>query len=154
MSVADLDDYIAARGGPQAFTPGASTAPAVVLLRGDLVKFEPVRWIWPGFLPAGMLTILGGAPGCGKTTIATTLGALLTRGAAWPCGSPGKGAGDVIVWSGEDAPAVLAARFAAAGADMRRVHFVENIAEGEPFDPAETCRCWRPPSPIWLPRGF
>lgn len=135
MSVADLDDYITARGGPQAFTPGASTAPAVLLLRGDLVKFEPVDWVWPQYLPAGMLTIFGGAPGTGKTTIAATLGAVLTRGAAWPCGSPGQGAGDVIVWSGEDAPAVLAARFAAAGADMKRVHFVENIADGEPFDP-------------------
>jgi hypothetical protein len=135
MSVAELDALIAARGGPRAVIDEGLSAPAVLLMRGDRVKFEPVRWLWPGFLPAGMLTILGGAPGCGKTTIATSLGALLTRGAPWPCGSAGKGPGDVIVWSGEDAPSVLATRLAAAGADMRRVHFVEAVASGEAFDP-------------------
>lgn len=33
---------------------------AVRLVRGDTVALEPVRWLWNGFLPAGMLTILGG----------------------------------------------------------------------------------------------
>ena len=47
-----------------------AAAPTVRLVRGDTVTLEPVRWLWPGFLPAAMLTILGGAPGCGKTTIA------------------------------------------------------------------------------------
>ena len=45
-----------------------TTGAAVRLIRGDAVPLEPVRWLWPGFLPAGMLTILGGAPGCGKPT--------------------------------------------------------------------------------------
>lgn len=40
----------------------AQAAPAVRLIRGDAVILEPVRWLWPGFLPAAMLTILGGAP--------------------------------------------------------------------------------------------
>ena len=43
-----------------------ATGPVVRLIRGDAVALEPVRWLWPGFLPAAMLTILGGAPGCGK----------------------------------------------------------------------------------------
>lgn len=135
MSRADLDACVAALGGPAFVLDEAERLPGVLLLRGDRVRFEPVRWLWPGFLPAGMLTILGGAPGCGKTTIACSLAALLTRGAKWPCGSAGAGSGDVIVWSGEDAPAVLAARLAAAGADMKRVHFVESVAGGEAFDP-------------------
>jgi putative DNA primase/helicase len=111
--------------------------PAVRLLRGDAIALEPVRWLWAGFLPAGMLTILGGAPGCGKTTIALSLAATITRGATWPDGSRCTAAGDVVIWSGEDANAVTAARLVAAGADMRRVHFIEGItgSEGEAFDP-------------------
>lgn len=61
---------------------GNLAAPAVRLVQGDAVALEPVRWLWPGFLPAAMLTILGGAPGCGKTTIALSLAATITRGGA------------------------------------------------------------------------
>lgn len=104
----------------------AAAGPSVRLLRGDAVKLEPVRWAWRGFLPLGMLTILGGAPGCGKTTIALGFAAVLTRGGAWPDGSRCTQPGDVLIWSGEDAAAVTAARLRAAGADMTRVHFVED----------------------------
>ena len=40
----------------------SAPAATVRLIRGDAIELEPVRWLWPGFLPAGMLTILGGAP--------------------------------------------------------------------------------------------
>ena len=39
------------------------TPPGVRLLRGDAVILEAVRWAWPGFLPSGMLTLLGHHPG-------------------------------------------------------------------------------------------
>ena len=115
----------------------AGTGPAVRLIRGDAVELEPVRWLWPGFLPAGMLTILGGAPGCGKTTIALALAATVTRGGTWPDGSRCTQPGDVLVWSGEDGHSVTAARLKASGADMTRVHFIDGItgSEGEAFDP-------------------
>lgn len=110
--------------------------PSVRLIRGDAVTLEPVRWLWPGFLPAGMLTIIGGAPGCGKTTIALSLAAIVTRGSTWPDGSRCTKAGDVMIWSGEDGHAVTAARLHAAGADMARVHFIDGVTgESEAFDP-------------------
>lgn len=111
-------------------------APPVRLIRGDAVALEPVRWLWPGFLPAGMLTILGGSPGCGKTTIALSLAAIITRGGAWPDGTRCAQPGDVLVWSGEDGHSVIAARLQAEGADMRRVHFIDGLTEGE-GDPAQ-----------------
>lgn len=113
------------------------TSKMVRLIRGDAVRLEPVRWLWRGFLPAGMLTILGGAPGCGKTTIALSLAATVTRGGAWPDGSRYAHPGDVVIWSGEDGNVVTAARLHAAGADMRRIHFVDGISgsDGEAFDP-------------------
>jgi putative DNA primase/helicase len=112
-------------------------ASPVRLIRGDAVVLEPVRWLWPGFLPAGMLTILGGAPGCGKTTIALALAATVTRGGAWPDGSRCSEPGDVLIWSGEDGNAVTAARLVATGADMKRVHFIDGMVAEERavFDP-------------------
>lgn len=116
-----------------------SSAPAVRLIRGDAVELEPVRWAWREYLPRGMLTILGGAAGCGKTTIAGSFASIMTRAGAWPDGSRCTEAGDVLFWSGEDAHTVIAARLAAAGADMQRVHFVDGVSgdvEGDgAFDP-------------------
>lgn len=114
-----------------------SQAPAVRLICGDAVELEPVRWLWPGFLPAAMLTILGGAPGCGKTTIALSLAATITSGGIWPGDHERVASGDVLIWSGEDAHSVLAARLKAMDADMSRVHFIDGItgSDGEAFDP-------------------
>jgi putative DNA primase/helicase len=102
-----------------------------------MVKMEPVRWLWKDYLPAGKFVILGGAPSCGKTTIAASLGAVVSSAGRWPDGWAFREAGDVLIWSGEDdAATTLAPRFAAAGADMKRVHFVRGRTDGEPFDPA------------------
>jgi len=122
----------------------AESMPAVRLLRADAVALEPVRWLWSGFLPAGMLTIMGGAPGCGKTTIALSLAAAATSGGRWPDGSRCTAVGDVLIWSGEDAHPIIAARLKAAGADMRRVHFVDGVSGGGDddgsFDPGRDMR--------------
>ncbi len=114
-----------------------ATGPAVRLLRGDAVKLEPVKWLWPGFLPAGMLTILGGPPGSGKTTLAQSIASVITTGGKWPDGTRCPGTGDVLIWSGEDAHAVTASRLVAAGAEMSRIHFVDGITgdDDDAFDP-------------------
>jgi putative DNA primase/helicase len=146
MTIEALDAAIAASGGPAVVAKRASASlrqvtkkpddeSLVRLVRGDAVTLEPVHWLWRGFLPAGMVTILGGSPGCGKTTIALSLAATVTRGASWPDGTRAVTVGDVIVWSGEDPHAVIAARLAAAGADMKRVHLIDGVQGGEAFDP-------------------
>ena len=115
----------------------AATAPSVRTVRGDEVALEPVDWIWNGYLPLGMLAIVGGAPGCGKTTIALSVAATITVGGRWPDGSRCTCRGDVVVWSGEDGHSVLAARLVAMGADMTRVHFIDGVTTSEEtgFDP-------------------
>jgi putative DNA primase/helicase len=92
-------------------------------------------------LPAGKLILLAGSPGTGKTTLALTLAACVTRGGLWPDATKCTHAGDVLMWSGEDDPAdTLVPRLAAAGADLQRVHFVRSVTdengEMQPFDPA------------------
>jgi putative DNA primase/helicase len=111
----------------------------VQIVRGDKVRVEPIDWLWKGFLAAGKLHVLAGAPGTGKTTIALSLAAAITNGADWPDGTQAQ-QGDVLIWSGEDDPSdTLAPRLHAAGADMRRVHFIYGTFDGEmsrAFDPA------------------
>lgn len=112
---------------------------SVVLIRGDTIKPEAVRWLWTGWLARGKFHVLAGAPGTGKTTIAIALAATLSKGGQWPDSSQAL-PGNIIIWSGEDDPSdTLGPRLLAMGADMTRIHFVANtIEQGEsrPFDPA------------------
>ncbi|MGK5046843.1 AAA family ATPase [Janthinobacterium sp. GB4P2] len=105
------------------------------------IKPLPITWLWPGWVPAGKLTILAGAAGTGKTTLALGLASVLTAGGTWPDGSACKRKGNVLVWSSEDvADDTLVPRLIASGADLSRCHFIEGITEnGEsvPFDPAQ-----------------
>lgn len=113
--------------------------PRVILTRGSDVQPEPVDWLWDGWLAAGKLHLIGGAPGTGKTTLAASLAAVITCGGRWPDGSCAE-LGSVVFWSGEDDNAdTLNPRLRAAGADMSRVLTVDGVREGNeryPFDPA------------------
>ena len=72
---------------------------SVVLTTASTVKIKPVDWLWEGFLPAGMLTLLAGLPGCGKSTLALAMAATITNAGRWPDGTPMRRAGSVLVWS-------------------------------------------------------
>ena len=114
----------------------------VVKIRcGADIKPQPITWLWPGWVPAGKLTILAGAAGTGKTTLALALAAVLTAGGRWPDGSSCHGLGNVLIWSSEDvADDTLVPRLIASGADLARCHFIEGIAqdgESVPFDPSQ-----------------
>lgn len=114
-------------------------ASCVELLRGSDVKPEAVTWLWPGWMAAGKMHVLGGAPGTGKTTISMALAATVTTGGRWPDGSQSP-AGNVVIWSGEDDPAdTLVPRLALSGADLSRVYFIADVLDGDgrrSFDPA------------------
>jgi hypothetical protein len=111
----------------------------VILVNGADLKPKPISWLWHGWLARGKLHILAGAPGQGKTTIALAFAATVTSGGRWPDGAR-CAAGNVLVWSGEDDPAdTLLPRLMAAGADPKRVFFVDGTrlkGEVQSFDPA------------------
>lgn len=108
---------------------------------GADIKPLPITWLWPGWVPAGKLTILAGAAGTGKTTLALALAAVITAGGRWPDGSECQERGNVLIWSSEDvADDTLVPRLIAAGADLSRCHFIDGIAqdgESVPFDPSQ-----------------
>ena len=52
----------------------------VVVTLASQIKPRPVRWLWPGRIPAGALTLLAGREGIGKSLVTVSLAAQLTRG--------------------------------------------------------------------------
>lgn len=119
--------------------PAGEYARDVSLIRASDVIPEPITWLWSGWLAAGKLHILGGAPGTGKTTLAMALAATVTTGGRWPDGTRSC-VGNVVIWSGEDDHAdTLIPRLALSGADLSRVYVIGDIREGNErrsFDPA------------------
>jgi hypothetical protein len=111
----------------------------VGLIRASDLEPEPITWLWPGWLAAGKVHVLAGAPGTGKTTISLSMAATITSGGRWPDGTRAE-SGDIVIWSGEDDPRdTLIPRLALMGADPSRVFFVGDVLEGgerRAFDPA------------------
>lgn len=128
-----------ARVPPPEPPPPPNNAPRVILRRGCDVEPVPIDWLWSGWLAAGKLHLIGGAPGTGKTTVAVALAATVSSGGRWPDGSRAR-AGSVVIWSGEDDNAdTLNPRLRAAGAGLQRVHTVGGVidqGESFPFDPS------------------
>ncbi len=51
-------------------------------------NLAPVTWLWPGWLPRGMLSLLGAAPGAGKSLLALDLARRVIHGEPFPDGAP------------------------------------------------------------------
>jgi hypothetical protein len=102
---------------------------------------KAIRWLWPGWIARGKLTLLAGAGGSGKTTLAMGLIGTITSGGRWPDGELFHERTNALIWSSEDDPAdTLVPRLMAAGADLKRVHIIQgrvnSLGDREPFDPA------------------
>lgn len=94
-------------------TAGASLTGAKAVALAEIER-ERIDWLWPGRVPLGMLTLLIGDPGLGKSLLTIDLAAKTTRAGA-----------DVLLLSAEDhAGATIRPRAEAAGADLSRLHIV------------------------------
>jgi hypothetical protein len=82
-----------------------------------------VKWLWKGRIPAGMMTILAGREGIGKSTVSLDIAARLTRGTLE--GRYGGRPQNVILCATEDSwEHTIAPRLMAVGADMSRVFHI------------------------------
>ncbi len=114
---------------------GESRDGEVVCVRADQLEEKPVDWLWRGYIPLGMLTLLASPPKVGKSTLTATIAARVSTGARWPSGPvlPGQAeedapCGDVLMITYEDdLERTVVPRLKAAGADLARVHFLRGI---------------------------
>jgi AAA domain len=99
-----------------------------VLTRANDITPRRVAWLWDGRIAIGTLALLAGREGLGKSILAYTLAALITRGML-----PGEHLGapkSVLVAATEDSwSQTIVPRLIAAGADRDRVYRVEVIAD-------------------------
>ena len=51
-------------------------------------ELDPISWLWPSWIPRGMLTLLGASPGAGKSLLALDLCRRIIHTDTWPDGSP------------------------------------------------------------------
>ena len=83
--------------------------------------FPAVSWLWPSWIPRGMLTILGAAPGAGKSLVALDLARRVIEGLAFPDGAAPARRGRVLIVDAEGVPALLQERARAWGFDRHRL---------------------------------
>jgi RecA-family ATPase len=102
------------------------------------VDREPVRWLWPGRIPLGKLTVLDGDPGVGKSTLTLTIAAKVTTGSPFPDGARPDPADVILLSAEDDIGDTIRPRLEAAGADLERAWVLPDVQEdGEPPRPPE-----------------
>jgi hypothetical protein len=102
------------------------------------IKTRRRRWLWPGMIPEGKITILDGDPDRGKSVITLELSARVSRGLPYPL-SPNKARsrprGAVIICGEDDWEDTVNPRLSVARADLDRIAHIEmrKDEEGRPL---------------------
>jgi hypothetical protein len=91
---------------------------------GRIVKARPVKWLWPGFLPYGAVSVLEASKGAGKSTILAALAAYMTGGPPLPgCRKLRRGGTVVYLTREEDYRREVLPRVQLAGGDPHLLRF-------------------------------
>jgi len=97
-----------------------------LVTRADSIVAEPLEFIYPQRVPQSALTIICGHQDTGKGVLIASLVTSLTTGKNWIDKENTNPPSDVIYLSAEDSVRhTLVPRFAVAGADLKRIHFVD-----------------------------
>lgn len=99
---------------------------AVLRCMADITP-ELLRWLWPGRIPLGKLTLLIGDPGLGKSLTTADIAARLSRGTAFPDGAACERGSVIFLSAEDDAADTIRPRLDAAGADVSRIHVIEAV---------------------------
>lgn len=106
-------------------------AQGVGVLLSD-VTAQSVEWLWYGRIPLGMITVLDGDPGLGKSTLTLDLAARVTRGLPFPDDKLRVEPSGVVLLSAEDDLAnTVRPRLDAAGADVSRILALREVVDGD-----------------------
>ena len=93
--------------------------PSLEELAKDLL---PIDWLWKNYIPRAMLTLMGAAPGVGKSNICLDLADRAIDGKPWPDGQPNPTTGaNVIYVDAEAVPQVINERAVDWGMNRSRL---------------------------------
>lgn len=82
---------------------------------------KPVSWLWPGWIPRGMLSLLGAYQGTGKSYFVLDLARTVIEGGPWPDGAPSDRIGNVVYVEAEAIPQVTNERAQALGINRHKL---------------------------------
>jgi AAA domain len=102
------------------------------LLWGHQVVSQEVQFIWKPWLPRGMVIVLDGDPGVGKSSLIMDLVARITNGKPFPGETEPHEPGIAMIVPMEDSiDSIAKPRFEAAGGDLKRVAFFGGVKEDD-----------------------
>jgi hypothetical protein len=99
----------------------------IVLRPFSDITSKPLRWLWPGRIPLGKLTLLIGDPGLGKSLMTIDIASRATRGTSFPDGATCESGSVVFLSAEDDAGDTIRPRLDASAADVSRVHSLEAV---------------------------
>jgi hypothetical protein len=102
-------------------------APGAMVRCFSDIEPKPLRWLWPGRMPLGKLTLLIGDPGLGKSLLTADVASRVTRGASFPDGAVFEPGSVIFLSAEDDAADTIRPRLDAAWADVSRVHTIEAV---------------------------
>jgi len=119
MDTAAVAERSAAAGGKNVRRQRAVTSTTAME-----VQPRKIKWLWPGLIPFGAITVLAGQPGLGKSLLTVRVAADYSAGRL-------DQSGDVLMLTAEDPIAeVVVPRLAAARAKRSAIHFGAIEADG------------------------
>lgn len=96
------------------------------------VKKRPVNWLWEGRIPKGMMTLIAGHPGIGKSFFITWLLAALSKGEAlpdeklWTQGEKTRPYSSLLIAAEDDPNCVIRPRLEGNKADLSKIEILNN----------------------------
>ncbi len=108
--------------------------PEILSLEDIAPGLPPIEWVWDGWIPRGLLTVLGASQGSGKSFVATDFAYRIIHNQGFPNGAPIKRPGANIIYvDAEMVPQILNER--AQNYQMDRSKLFLMLAEpGEMID--------------------
>src|SRR6267142_5482964 len=121
FEVRSIVESISAREAQKVTPPKAG---AIVRTKFSDIKEEKVKWLWPGVIPVGKLSLFIGDPGNGKSLLSIDIAARVSAGTKFPDETPITAGNVLMVFCEDDAADTVKPRLRIAGADLNKIECI------------------------------